>query len=92
MEWVRHLITERNKSIEVAFIMLVDRMGYGWLRCLYFEKELPKEIISKTDMTLRLVDGLKECVIDLMEEKENLSTSTKETYFQLGKKLGAFFK
>jgi hypothetical protein len=92
LEWMTHFIKEKNKGIDVAFIMFIDQLGYNWLRSLSFVKELPTGLIKDT-MPMRLDrDNGNIVAFDLNKVEDDLHESPKETYLKLGKELAVFFK
>lgn len=92
VEWIHHFINEREKSVEVAFIIFFDQLGYNWLRSLSFVKELPT-VLVKDHMVFRLVKSNGETIlIDLNKIKRDLEESVNHTYLELGKSLTLFFQ
>jgi hypothetical protein len=61
-----HFYSERSKPADQTFIGWLDRLGYPWLRCIRFQKDLPILPIE----SVSLVRFRSEFRIDLAEFRE----------------------
>lgn len=91
LEWISNFITEKDKTIEVAFIIHFDRLGYKWFRSCVFVPELSKELVKDNDQFC-MVKGDKVFSLSLKETKEKLNESMVDTYVELTKKIFLFFQ
>lgn len=90
LEWMTHFLKEKNKQIDIAFIMFFNQLGYNWFRALSFVKELPTSYV-KDHMLFRLVkDDESEFTFDLNQLQNELEESPVSIYLELGKTLSKF--
>lgn len=91
IEWMLCFIKEKTKSIDVAFIMHFDQLGYKWFRSLSFVEELPTQLVNDHMMFRLVKPNGKEFSVDLNKVKSELDEDHNYARLKLSKALTIFF-